>query len=372
MNKRLIIIGAGPRGLGVALRAIREGIRPIVIDPQPLKTWTPPNILIDMNMRSPIGFDLVSFCPELKEFSLSFYLGSYNDIQQQREIEIQQQPITRQTFLNYLNYVWSYIQGEVDYIADSIISVGKDYVILKKEKLITDFIVLALGPISSLNMPQYARPFLMSDRLLNPKELVTDVPIGKTIGVIGSGQSAAEYVDYLTPRNKVIWVINKELRVDPYPVPSYRLWGEKTGLGDYYRRLQKTDKEYALRYLKQVRQWGPSITKGVADSLESKGEVIKKVSNQEVLKELGTIDSLLLCTGFNPSIENIPLAFKVDRERSSINYPEIVSNFRIKEGIYFTGELAKYYDGPRQGSLISIGLTSKEIVEDILKRDKEE
>jgi hypothetical protein len=362
---KLLIVGAGPRGIGLALRAIHSGIETTIVDPFPLKTWTPPNMLIDMSMRSPIGFDLVTFCSDLKEYSLSYYLGSYNDIQEQKEIEVQHQPISRDIFVKYLNHIWDYVGPRVNYIDKPITQIGKDYVIAGDRKIVTDNIAIALGSPSKLNVPNYARPFVSSDNLLGTKEIILNKPLGLTIAVIGSGQSSAEHVDYLTPDNKVIWVTNKETKVHLYPVPPYSIWGPKSALGDYFSRLKESDKKAALKYMKEVAGWTPSITPSIAKSLEEKSHLITKVMPQDINTYISKVDKVLLCIGFNTSLDNIPFSIPITKEIVKSDYPEL-NNFKSPEGIYFTGDLAKFYDGPRQGSLISIGITSKTIVEDIL------
>ena len=371
---KLTILGAGPRGLGVALRAIESGLSVDIIDPSPLNTWTYPNIIPHICMRSPISFDLVSFIDELNQFSLSSYLTGKGIIYtSQKDIEIPNStPLSREFFFNYLRYIWSYIisNPNVNYIPSIIKGINKDYIILDNDKkyIINGSLVIALGTSNkNISIPNYIKPYIYMDNLLTTK----DILIGKEnikgmrVMVVGGGQNAAEHIDYLTPNNQVIWVLNKEPKVDQYPVPTYKEWGPRTALGDYYSRLYKTDKDKAYRYLKEVREWGPSITPVIYKAIKEKKRFITKVNPLDISRYKG-IDKVMLCTGIGTSIDELPFLINIERDKSNPDYPYIVNNFKSKEGIYFTGELSRYYDGPRQGSLISIGLTSKIIVEDII------
>ena len=70
----ITIIGAGPRGLSLALYALFKNYKVTLIDSNPLHTWASDYLISDLEMKSPLSFDLVTYIKELQEFSLSNYL----------------------------------------------------------------------------------------------------------------------------------------------------------------------------------------------------------------------------------------------------------------------------------------------------------
>ena len=359
--KDLIIIGAGPRGIGLALQAIERDLSVLIVDPEPLSTWR--NIPMDINMRSPIGFDLVSFMPQYSQYSLSKYLGGYIEFKDQQDIERQVGAITRAQFLNYMEFMWSRVLSICEYKRDRVIDIGPNRVSTTTDSYRGKNIVIAYSPFKEIG-PRWLNSSFKA-KFIDSKDI--DSINNARVWVIGSGQSAAEFTYALCKGgNTVNWFIKKQPKVEQYPVPTYNQWGYKTALGDYYRSIS-SNKNAAMKYLKEVKSWQPSITpyiKGLLDSVSNRYRTI--LEQPSLIGTYEDLDYLLLCGGISPSVDLVPLSISIEREINNSNYPLLNKGFRTKEGYIFTGLLASLYDGPRQGSLISIGKTSEEILDNLV------
>lgn len=363
MRQPLIIIGLGPRGLGLILRAIQSGIKVVGIDPFPLSTWTPPNIIKDMYMRSPITFDLVTFQKDLQEFSLANYLDEEINIDKlnQREVESNITIVHRTDFNNYLKEIWGYIKPRIEYIPEKAISISNRTVTLSNNEVIDGSIVVASGNNSKLNVPIWNRRYISEGKSSNYKRFLDKkVSTKNHIAVIGSGQNAAEVAYDFKKRGYKVTILTKhKSKVDKYPLPTYKDLGVRTALGDYYRRLPLKDK---VNYLKDIKKWQPSITPYIDSKLKEFKVNKFTLTGTRDLNRLTPIDYYILCAGFKPNINNVPLEINEDTYELLPNFPILNKGFISNKGIYYTGLLATGYDGPRQGSLISIGETSEEII----------
>jgi hypothetical protein len=79
-------------------------------------------------------------------------------------------------------------------------------------------------------------------------------------------------------------------------------------------------------------------------------------------REIPDVDSIVLATGFYPSW---PMNYPADP--ILVRFPLVKPGFRLIKNVYVTGIGATAYDGPRQNSLISAGITSREIVNAIIE-----
>lgn len=364
------IVGSGPRALSVAIYAEALGKKVYLIDPKPFSAWEYPNILPDLRMRSPISFDLVSFLGEdFKAWRLDSFLGTpYNYISQQ-DIEASSCQLTRAEFLQYLNYCFNkLISRGVKHVPQSAIALGKDWIRLSdKSVLELEAVVVATGSNSIGKVPSWISRTQHYEKLLSTQQIVELNPSGKEYAVVGSGQAAGEYVSYLAANNKVYWITNKDYKIEQYPAPSFKDWGPKSALGEYYRYF-RGDVSLQEAYLKAVKEWQPSITPSLFEDLSKHSSNIVEIrveSIKDITLLMDRVDSIVVCTGFKTSIQSSSLLNEVQRLPSDPNFPLLLSGFRSTSGIYFTGQLALRYDGPRQSSLVSAGITAKEILEDI-------
>lgn len=372
----IIVIGLGPRGIGICLRLLDEGYKVIGIDPEPLQSWNYPNLINDMEMRSPTSFDLVSLCNrELRNtYSLNRYLSIYEDYESYKEYEECNHFIKRDIFFSYISHIYSvYIKNNSNFTLyrDRVIEVkGNQIRLSSNEVIVGTKIILAVGPGNKRVVPSWISTAQISTRLLSYKEVIENPPTGQSILVCGGGQAGAEYTKYLIDKgNFVYWMVrDKRIKVQQYPIPTYSDWQGKSCFSDYYRQLS-IDPYHQIDYLKKVKAWGPSITPNIdlqLNSLKDRFVVIDEYDKQYNLSQLlRDCYGLILCTGFNSSISTLPLKDEIDLDPRNKRYPLLEKGFKSSNGYYFTGLLATLYDGPRQNSLFSIGLTSQEILEDI-------
>lgn len=367
--KHLVIVGGGPRGIGLALYATHRGLRVTLIDPSPVQSWSPTKIVSDIVMRSPLSFDLVTSLPCLREYSLySFLLGADKIFNTQKELESDTSSLDRNQFFDYLNFIWSKL--DITHIPDTLEFCREKEAVTRSGKIIPfDSIAFCVGNAGYKNSPHYCVSGNLLSKIIPNEDLVNLTITNSKIAVLGSGQGAAEAVDYFIDKGNFVYWITKDHKVNRYPIPSCTEWGTRSALGPFYSRIVR--QEQRTQYLKEVKAWTPSITPYINDRLTDKrGSFISLNPNLfNVTNKLEEVDNIFVSAGIRTSVQVLSniFCYKLPLNSFNTNFPDIVSNFRVKNSnIYFSGSLASYFDGPRQGSVISVGNTSKTIVEDIL------
>lgn len=372
-NPTLVIVGAGPRGLAVALQAsILNKHNIILIDNNPINSWTFPNIMSDIQMRSPISFDLTAHCPELKKYSLSKYLHKYQKFDTLPEIEECKEFCSRQEFKSYLNHILlNCIDNKVKLVKDKVINITKDNITLTSNHVIPyNYLVIATGINNHVNKtPTYLlKSSLNFSNILSIKDIHQRDISHTAINVIGSGQYAAEILEFIINKNAIAtWITNHKINVSQYPIPSSKEWGYRSAFSSYYKTLQSSS--FQISYLKKVKEWGPSITSNIDNKLKEVKEKYKIISNIHSINDLEEIKNnyYIIACGSQPDLSTLPFNFYIDRSLIDPKLPYLTKGFKLNNyNIYFTGTLATGYDGPRQGSLISSGITAKEIIDQII------
>lgn len=367
---KIIIIGAGPRGLACALLAHLDQHDVTIIDPQPLHTWSDKYLIPDIRMRSPITFDLVSYLDrdDVFEWSLSAFTHHPRPPIDQEGIESSDIFPNRRIFLAYLDQVLDRLLDRgVKLIRKSVIRFDKEWVRLSDDDIVRgDAVILAPGPSNVGKLPHWIDKTSLIHKIVSHTYVLNNPIVNRRIAIIGSGQSAAEFVVYLTKLgNDVTWVTDKTARINQYPVPSYKDWYSKSGLGSYYRE-QLLDTSLRLGYLSVVREWQPSITPYIKDELDRLSIKPIRVDEFSMARDIADrSDHLLICTGFKTNLDAIPYSEDITRDPAFPHLP-LLNEFRCSNGVYVTGLLAQGFDGPRQGSIVSAALTAQSILGDIV------
>lgn len=362
MRRRVVIVGAGPRGIAIAIEARYRGYECILIDRYPMGSWR--DAAPNMVMRSPLSFDLVyPGAPTWGTSSLISFVhpGSsepnWGDCMQ-RGLEYMGERCTRDTFIAYANRCL--LELDVPVVKDRVLMVERNWVRTTTDYIQADLVVVAAGLSPITLVPDWILP--VSHKLVTYREVVDGLPRG-TYAVIGGGQSGAEYCELLARQgHKVYWLINETPKVTQYPAPSYRDWGIRSALSGYYRTIPSPS--LAQEYLGQIKAWQPSITPHIHTLMQQKGDAITTLQGPGTREGQGTweilqrkVTGVLLCTGSKPPIVDygeIPI-------RSGGRL--VLNNFMASNGVYHTGLTAIGYDGPRQASVISAGITAKEILD---------
>jgi thioredoxin reductase len=366
--KRLIILGAGPRGLAVALQAkLFTDLEVMIIDEEPLSTWSDDYMVKNIQMRSPTSFDLVTFQPDLQEYSLNNFLGLPSCANNQEAVENYPTFCNRGVFINYLNHIKDILLNlgvvfkyqQINKIYDSYLqSVNKIYHY--------DYLVLALGRKAQ----KYYKPlFFNKEKELNVKDIQNKSFRKTNINVLGSGQHAAEIANYLCTRNaNVTWIQKTAPKINQYPIPCYKEWGYRSALGNYYTTLiYQQDK---LDYLKKVKQWTPSITPDINKQLNNhlKSNKLNIILDPKTTEQININDLTVYALGFLADIRLVNFQFDLNIDKYNYCLPDIKTDFKSTShpNIYFTGSLATKHNGPCQGSIISAANTAATIVNSIL------
>lgn len=363
-KRKVIIIGGGPRGIAVAIEGKYRGYECVLVDSSyPMSSWddAAPNLV----MRSPLSFDLVyPGAPTWGEYSLIRYVhpgsnepqwGNSTD-SMQREMEYMEERCSRDTFIQYGKYCLEELGVPV--IRDRVRMVGSTWVRTANDYMEADLVVVAVGLSPITSIPEWIGP--VSHKLVTTKEVIGGLPLG-TYTVVGNGQSGAEYCEYLARMgHRVYWLVNSVPKVTQYPAPSYADWGMRSALSSYYRTIPTTTMKE--EYLRQIKAWQPSITPHIHSLMQKHGDAITTLqgpgsregqSSWETLQR--KVTGVLLCTGNKPAI--VDYGEPPHREGGRL----VLNSFRASNGVYHTGLLALGYDGPRQASVISAGITAKEI-----------
>jgi len=363
--KNLVIVGGGPRGLAVALRATqyKDKFNIFVVDSSPLSTWKFPNMLSNMEMRSPITFDLVTFQRDLQKYSLANYLKEEVIAESQYDVEINKSFCQRKEFISYLTYIIYELKNlGVNFISTNVTKINNSFIATNKGAINYDYLILATGKqTQKYKYPQY----LKGKSFLKTKCLSKNSWTNKVVSVVGSGQQSAEMVEYLTSQKaKVYWIQKYIPKVRQYPIPSFKDWGIASALGPFYRKTL-TDR---YKYLERVKDWGPTITPYINNLLkERKYTVIHKPRNT---KEIDINSQFFLACGHTNEIDILDTSLDFNKNINNTCLPDIVDSFQSSShpNIYFTGTLATHFDGPRQSSIISAGTTAHTILSSILNK----
>lgn len=347
-NRSLIIVGAGPRGLACAIQAINKFDNIYIIDDQPTSSWSSLSTVANFELRSPMSFDLVTYCTDhSREYSLSSIVLKEDVIHyNQQSIEEDSRRLNRVDFYNYLVIVKEMLKAHtnINFIYSKVLNIYNNNVELtNNDKIKFDYLILAQGvkeKLTPTNLKQYKQ-------ITNLDIINNDY---QSLLVIGSGQGAYDIASYLYNKGvKVGLYINKLPKVHQYPAPSHVIWPSRSALSNYCANLPSTQSK--MRYINNVKQWGPSITPNNEYLLTT----IPIHLNEDIRDVISKYGNRFICrTGITPI------------NMLGIEPTQITNNFRVKgTNIFVTGPLATLYDGPRVNSIISSSSTAMQIMEEI-------
>jgi len=368
----LCILGAGPRGLAVALQAVNQGIQTFLIDPDPGHSWTPPQTISQFTMRSPITFDLVLGQPELARDSLAFFVGERtwedpNIDLSLAQLEMDPRRCNREVFYMYLQAVIQRLNQAPNLTliraTPTIITPTCVEVLNNGEPVKINYkgLVIALGTtLSDPIEPAWAK----QSQLRNIKRSPGDAEslTGERVVIIGNGQNAAEYASFLGARNEVRLLCLRNWRVTMYPGPVTADWGAKGIFSSYYRGLLSAADR--ADYLKAVSNWQPSVTPEVDEELKHRNVQVLLSTDEVCNDTIEWATAYFPMAGSRVGLQNIPTGIRIPRSTFNPDWPALRRGFSLsnRPNWFFTGVSAIDYDGPRQASLFSAAATAKEII----------
>jgi len=339
----VVIVGAGPRGLAVALECLKNNLQFTIVDPYPLKTWRELG-WYSFQMRSPLSFDLVD--NPNSEYSLKSFINK-------KYPEATEDFIYRDQFTEYLESILEIVKPNL--IEEKVTAIYGDHVVTNNNKIYGNKIVLAFGSLTK------KQNYFYQDKIISPDKIKDKS--GLNLLVIGSGQGAAEYVSYFAQNNKVTWAIKHTPRIYQYPIPDEKIWGLKDCFGSHFKKLSIKNK---LLFLKQVKKWQPSITPYVYEKMlavQNNFSYFKNRNLEDFHKLVERSDYILLALGNEFILSKFPLKISLQTLNHNPNLPLLVQGFKSSvSSIRFTGLAAGFYDGLRQGSIGSAAATAQEII----------
>lgn len=357
---KIIIIGGGPRGLAVALRAsMHSNLQVTIIDKSFLSTWSSNNMISNLQMRSPISFDLTSLCPDIEEYSLANYLKIPIRVTTLKELEEVDSFCHRDEFKSYLEGIITILKNRnVIFLKNKALKISELNVTTENQILSYDSLIIATGKgTQDIKCPA----FLQNIGLIT-QDIYNYDWFNKDVNVIGDGQQSAEFIDYLNQQHaNITWIVKHNPIVSQYPIPSYKEWGSQSGFSNFYKD-QSLNKD---EYLHNIKQWGPSITPYIYKKI--KDIRLNKIINPQSTKNINTQAPFILATGSIQNINLLNFTFNIKKDKNNGCLPSIKNNFQSEShpNIYFTGLLSLRYDGPRQGSIMSSGPTAQTIINTI-------
>lgn len=352
---KLTIIGAGPRGLAVAIQAVKLNFEVDLIDYYPIQSWDTNTSLIDFIMRSPSTFDLVTGISELQDWSLNRFLNLDENINDYFCL--------RSEFESYLKYVFNRLKRykRFNFIQDKVLSLNKQENLLileKNQEYKYEHLIVTIGNDKEKDITWLDKS-IFKTKIKDDSFLIQNEIKDKKILIIGSGQGAAELVLLLKKENDITWLLKKEYKINQYPIPSYKDWKNKTCFSNYYQTLSLNEK---YEYLKEVKKFTPTITPNVAFKVRR----VNKIISNKIDLNLKEFDYIFKKNGYENDFRNSFLK-ELPLDLFFINKIQLNSKFRCPSySIYISGALATHIGGPSQNSIFSAASTAKIILNDLI------
>jgi len=211
----VVIVGAGPAGISVAVEAIEAGI--------------PREKILTLEKEKEHAFTIKKLYPETKLVTANYKgmepkcegLLCMTDLPKSEVIDFLDKTIQKYALpVHYEEQVYA-IHEDVD---------QKAFVVkTSRDSYVTRIVVIAIGVLGRPNRPDYPLPPSLSSRILFD---VTSRPVrGERVLVVGGGDSAAEYVQYLLQFENTITLSYRRQSFDRMNVINRRTIEELDRLG---------------------------------------------------------------------------------------------------------------------------------------------
>lgn len=350
----VLIIGAGPYGIAIALELYRLRI-PFLIHGEIFSLWHK-HTLTDASLRSDVHVSEV-FTKD-RRFRLDRHLHQTLPAEQARQICGGRVPV--RLFRDYLQQVARQLPFPV--ASERIVNVGHDRhanfraITESGRDIVASQIVLACGIESHRSMP-YCLAKLNDDRVahswqVDRYEHVRD----QRVLVVGSGQSAAETIALLRPKNRVTWIYRTEPIYYADPIALPRPVFDLAMRGSHIFSMLP----HWLRLRLRQRMLGTTVTPDLKPQFNS-GDVVSIRADVQSLNlqreaeglrshEMNlTFDRIVACTGYRYGVRNLSILEPSLRDAivCDNDIPQLDRRFMTSlPGLYIVGAMAELKHGP--------------------------
>jgi cation diffusion facilitator CzcD-associated flavoprotein CzcO len=360
-DSQVVVIGAGPYGLSVAANLLAGDV-PTLVFGRPMEFWK--GMPRGMLLRS--SWSASSFASLGRRFDLDHYVEATR--------ASLTRPLPLEDFIRYGLWYQGQLVRHVDetYVRQvEVNGSGFEVELQDGRTLRAGQVVVAIGISSFARVPEFAREL--------PRELATHsqehanlgVFLGKSVAVVGGGQSALECAALLhevgaqvelLARREIIW-----LRFNDSPSRTRRLAHAPSDVGppglswlihfgSLFRRLpEKVRNRVADRATRPAgARWLRDRVIGKVPLTETVSVVRAQPRGDRLRLELsdGTerlVDHLVLGTGYRPQVERLSFLGANVRRRLEVcdGFPRLTGGFESSiPGLYFVGRLADRSHGP--------------------------
>ena len=407
------IVGAGPRGLSVALYLQRQSVAALrdvqIIERQaPAASWSHQAMPPAMRLRSPALHDLVAWGDPWSTWTFAHYRAERLGMPQAQPYRFDTlYEVPRAQYHAYIEHVAARLPNIVS--GAEVVRMersrrngadGLDLFVSFEggiKRLHSRFVIVASGSVGYGGAEFRYRPPALVKHLregahyrhthgFTPEALA---PL-RHVAVLGGGQSAAEAVQRLldeTAIPAVTWIARSAPRAHLYPVP-HRFFN-----ASYCASFAALSASERRQIVNEARAWGPTISPPLHERLLQNpqlrlrtrfGEDItqaKPLGERLALKvregRMLEVDHLVLGTGYRYDVQKLPFLTPLFDEleldgrlpRLDVDFRAVVAPGRPPLPLYFTGAAALLRDGPRQLFINSSGATAARIVAALQRED---
>ncbi|MEM9294134.1 MAG: SidA/IucD/PvdA family monooxygenase [Acidobacteriota bacterium] len=369
-----LIIGAGPYGVGVAEALYAAGVDFRIVG-EPFQLWQH-HTLSTMFLRS--DWNASSIYDPGNQLSFRRWL----DADASRGERIVEERIPIDLYRQYLtelteNRPYKIHHGRVTSVEGPreqgarYRAVTDDGTVIEAQEVV---VATGIGPHRFL--PESLQQ-LPQDRVLHSWDTeAIEALEDRRVLVLGSGQSAAETVEALEPRNEIVWGLRHEPRFfrEPLRVPTPIFKAILAVSPAYYFlpqavRTPLTKSSFKATMTPNYRAlYGSENIPKIFGNAEDLG--LRESGSGIEGPKVGKVDAVVSCTGYRGQIGNLRFLAEDLRQRlgAADSAPDLDRHFRSRlPGLYFTGGIAEGTFGPAQrfilGSFFACRRISQSIVE---------
>jgi putative flavoprotein involved in K+ transport len=344
MNKfDVIVIGGGQSGLAMGYYLRRTGLSFIILDNQKesggawLHTWN------SLRLFSPAQWSSLP----------GMIMSGGSDYYPARDVAIE-----------YLRHYESKYNLPVKRVVEvlNVFKVGEEFQLQTSDGLyIAKALVSATGSFDNPYVPAFAGAEHFKGSILHSSQYQAPEQFeGKTVAIIGEGNSGAQILAEVSKVADTIWITQKEPRFLPDHIDGRFLFDAATQMYE----AQKAGKQYkppSLGDIVMVDSVKDARSRGVLKSLRP----FNHFTEDSIVWDDGReekIDVVIFCTGFKPALKHLAGLNVINGDGKSDTHG---TKSKLIDGLWFVGY--GNWTGFASATLIGVGRSAKATVEEITK-----